>query len=84
MFTLSDLVEMSYVFRIGVFSTLILNIFLETIIVSRYCLKLLSSKNCSYWRKAAFVKIIFASGAPIAFTFHFDSNNFSCQFADDI
>ena len=52
----------SYVFCIGVFCARILKIFLETIIVSKYCPKFLSSKICSYWIKGAFVKIIFASG----------------------
>ena len=34
--------------------------------VSRYCLKILSSKSCSYWMKGAFVKIIFGLGDGIA------------------
>ena len=54
-------------------------IFLETIMVSRYCLKFLYSKSCSYWIKGAFIKVILASGGgspdPAAKTF-FDSNNF--------
>ena len=53
--------------------------FLETIMVSRYCLKFLSSKSSSHWIKGAFVKIILVSGAgtpePATKTF-LDSNNF--------
>ena len=47
----------------------ILKTFLETIMVSKYCLKFLSSKNCPYCEKGGFVKVIFASGAPIAVPF---------------
>ena len=68
--------SISYVFRIGIFWTTIIKIFFETIIVSAYCLKFLSSKDCLYWIKDAYVKIIFASGAPISVTLFFDSNNF--------
>ena len=50
--------------------------FLETIIVSRYCQKFLSSKNYLYWRKKAFVKVAVASRAPVAFAFYSDSDNF--------
>ena len=63
----------------GVFSAPICRMFLETITVSRYCLKCLSSNSCSYCIKGAFVKIILASGEgssdPAANTF-LDSNNF--------
>ena len=44
-------------------------IFFDTTIVSRYYLKFLSNKNCSYWIKGTFEKIILASGAPITVTF---------------
>ena len=55
-------------------------IFFETIIVSRCCLKFLSNKICSYCKNGALVKIICASStgiAPFAATAFLDSNNFS-------
>lgn len=64
------------VFWMGVFCSLTLKIYLETIIVSTYCLKFLSNTNCLYCIKGGFVKIIFASGNPIVATFFFlDSNS---------
>ena len=72
-------IHLFHMFCVSVFCAPILNIFLETIIVSRYCLKFLSSKIHSYWMKGAFVNIIFASGAGIVAveprTF-LDSNSF--------
>ena len=59
-------VIISYVFCTGVFCALVLKNFLETVIVSRYCLKFFSSKSCSYLMKGAFVKIILASGVGTA------------------
>ena len=53
--------------------------FLETIVVSRYCLNFLSSRSCSYRMKGAFVKIILASGegrAAEAASTSLDSNSF--------
>ena len=68
-----------HVFCTGVFCAPILRIFLDIIVISRYCPKFLSSNICTYWMKGAFVNIIFASGigiaAPDARTF-LDSNNF--------
>ena len=72
----SEATAISYVFWMGVFCTPILKTFLETITVSRYCLKFLSNKNCSYCIKGDFVKIIFASGDPIVVTFFFGFKQF--------
>ena len=77
----SDPAFISYVFCIGVFCAPILIIFLDTMIVSRCCLKFLSNKICSYWIKVALVNMISASGVGAvvvveASTF-LDSNNFA-------
>lgn len=76
----SDPTLISYIFCIGVFCTPIRSFFLDTIIVSRYYLKFISKRICSYWMKGAFVKMILASGllgivAVGAWTF-FDSKSF--------
>ena len=77
----------SYVFWTDIFWAPMQRIFLETIIVFRYCLKFLSSKSCSYWMKGAFLKIIFASGdgigEPAVITFLIQPI-FSFRFQDDI
>ena len=65
-----------YVFWMSVYCTPILKIFLETIMVSRYCLQTLSNKNCLYWIREGFVKIVFASGDPIVVTFFLDLKSF--------
>ena len=54
----------------------ILKTFDDNIIVSRYCLKLFVNNICSYCINDALRKTICASGAPMAITFFFDSNNF--------
>ena len=46
------------------------------LIASRYCLKIVVSKICSYCRYGALKKTVCASGAPTVVTFFFDSNNF--------
>ena len=60
----------------------ILKIFLEAIIVPKYCLKLLSSSSCSYCMNGTFVNIIFASGSTAAAAL--TETIFSFQFQDEV
>ena len=65
-----------YVFWYGVFCIPILSTFEDIRIVSRYCLKLLVRRNCSYCIKVALTKTVCASDVPNAVTYLLDSNSF--------
>ena len=66
----------SYVFGYGVFCIPILSTFGDIRIFSRYYLKFLVRKNCTYCIKGVLMKTICASSVTIAFTLLLDSKIF--------